>query len=213
MTKNVFAPDFDALPKVLPVFPLEGVLLLPCGRLPLNIFEPRYLAMVEAALGTDRLIGMIQPDQGGALYKTGCAGKITEFSETEDGRYLITLSGVSRFHVMEELDGVDGYRRVKPSWLAFEKDLDAQTCSDLDRDRLKALLQKYFQKQDMDCDWDKIEGAPDGKLITCLSMVCPFDPQEKQALLEAPCCNTRADMFLTMLEMAVCADIGCTSQH
>ena len=220
MDKNPFAPAFDALPLSLPIFPLEGVLLLPHGALPLNVFEPRYMAMVNDALAGDRLIGMVQPDQAareagedGAIYQMGCAGKITEFSEMDDGRYLVSLTGIARFRIAEELDQEKGYRRVKPDWSDFESDLETTSCLGMDRGKVNGLLKKYFDEQGMDCDWDAVQSAPDGKLITCLAMACPLEPQEKQALLEATCCKTRADMFVRILEMAVCDAGGCDSKH
>jgi Lon protease-like protein len=220
MDRNAYAPDFKDLPGTLPIFPLAGVLLLPGGNLPLNIFEPRYLAMVEDAMGTNRMIGMIQPNEKNvknitdatSLYKTGCAGKITEFSETADGRYLIKLSGIARFDVAEEISGNRGYRRVKPRWNGYEKDLIPSSCLGVDRARLKDLLQKYFEHEGMTCDWGAVDGTPDGKLMTCLSMVCPFDAAEKQALLEAKGCGERAKMFMAMLEMAVSGD-KCACPH
>ncbi len=192
MSQNPFAPDFKDLPENLPIFPLSGVLLLPCGQLPLNIFEPRYLAMIEAALSGDRIIGMVQPRDKAVkeirddtpVFETGCAGKITEFNEMADGRYLITLTGISRFRIEEELAVNEGYRRVKPDWSAYGNDLNESKCLNLDRKKLKTLLHKYFDREGMDCDWGAVDDAPDGKLITCLSMVCPFDPCEKQALLD-----------------------------
>lgn len=219
METNPFAPDFDDLPEELPIFPLAGVLLLPRGSLPLNIFEPRYVAMVEDALRGNRLIGMIQTKtaEDGAdddIFTVGCAGKITEFSETVDGRYEIKLAGISRFKIAEELSkNSKGYRRVRTSWTDYEGDLKAKTCLDLDREKLKSLLQKYFHKQGMDCDWYAVDEADDGKLITCLSMVCPFTPCEKQALLEAGCCHDRGEKFMTMLEMAACDEGGCKHKH
>lgn len=222
MDTNPFAPDFEDLPQSLPIFPLGGVLLLPCGHLPLNIFELRYRAMVEDAMASDRMIGMVQTcdetvkavKNDTPVFKTGCAGKITEFSETPDGCYLITLTGVCRFDIEKDMVTGRGYRRVKPGWNSYGDDLKEQTCLDLDRARMKELLREYFDKEGMDCDWEAIDEAPDGKLITCLSMVCPFEAQEKQALLEAECCQVRAKMFMTMLEMAVCASSeGCASRH
>jgi len=215
MEQNPYAPDFSALPENLPVFPLPGVLLLPSGNLPLNIFEKRYLKMVEDALGTNRMIGMIQPRGGDEtrLYDVGCAGKITEFRETDDGRYLITLTGISRFKIDEEIKTNTPYRQVRAGWTPYKHDLEPSPCLDLDREKLKSLLQLYFSSQEMDCDWKAVEKAPDAKLVTCLAMVCPFDPKEKQALLEAPCCKTRAGAFMTMLEMAVKARKECNSCH
>ena len=205
MNEPAIAIASHALPAELPVFPLSGVLLLPRGQLPLNVFEKRYKAMVDDALRADRLIGIIQPRQNGeTLFNTGCAGKIIGFSETEDGRYEITLKGISRFSVAGELPGIKGgYRRVITDWSAFLGDTDPAVNLDLDRDKLKALLKTYFDLQGMDCDWSAVDGATDDKLITCLSMVCPLNAGEKQALLEAACCKTRGDLFLTLLEMAV----------
>jgi Lon protease-like protein len=176
--------------------------------------------MIEDAMASDRFIGMIQPREKttekeiphtAVLFKTGCAGKITEFSETTDGRYLVKLSGICRFDIAEELDSNRGYRCVKPEWKYYEKDLQASACLGLDREKLKKLLQKYFEHEGMTCDWNMVDGTSDGRLMTCLSMVCPFDAAEKQALLEAGGCGERAKMFMTMLEMAICG--GDCKQH
>ncbi len=199
----------DALPGTIPVFPLEGVLLLPRGHLPLNIFEPRYLAMVDDALKTDRIIGMIQPAKGQQqqtlpdLYNVGCAGRITSFHETDDNRYLITLTGIARFRTTMELTQQNGYRRVAVDWSSFGEDFKASSCLDVDRERLHRLLASYFILHGLSCDWDMIDSASDERLITCLSMICPFEACEKQALLEASCCRVRANMFMAMLELAV----------
>lgn len=191
------------LPDTFPIFPLAGVLLLPRGVLPLNIFEPRYLAMVDHALKTDRVIGMIQPRDDGTLHDMGCAGRITAFEETGDGRYLITLSGVSRFNIAEELSQMDGFRRVRADHGIYAEDLKPTGCLDINRDRLTRLLEEYFDIQGLSCSWDAVKDAPDEKLITCLAMVCPFSAQEKQALLEAPSCLDRARLFKTLLELAI----------
>lgn len=204
MNTDPFAIGFDDLPDVLPVFPLQSVLLLPRGQLPLNIFEPRYLAMVADALQGNRLIGIIQPRTNNALYQTGCAGRITSFSETDDGRYLITLKGVCRFHAGQEQDmAAGGYRRVIATWSGFSGDITPPQSLDIDRKKLSSLLASYFDMEGMKCDWAAIESASDEKLITCLTMACPLDAGEKQALLEAPCCKTRADLFMSLLEMAI----------
>lgn len=210
------------LPQTLPLFPLNGVLLLPRGELPLHIFEPRFVAMVDDALRGDRMIGMIQPrhapdgevaPDNAPLFDVGCVGKITGFNETPDKRYLITLTGVSRFRLAEELPpAAHGYRRGRPDWAGFEKDREPAGCLDLDRDKLKKLLASYFDQHSLDCQWQHIDGATDEKLVTCLSMICPFDAGEKQALLEAGCSGQRAQMFMTMLEMAVKAG-GCCGGH
>ncbi len=215
MTENPFAPPFEDLPALLPVFPLEGVVLLPRGQLPLNIFEPRYRAMVEDSLKADRLIGMIQPRPGHAdmLYETGCAGKITEFSETGDGRYLVTLTGIARFSIAAPAtESREGYRRIAANWIPWRHDLRAAGCLNIDRARLSALLKDYFILNELSCRWDHIENTPDERLITCLSMICPFTPEEKQALLEARTCHDRAQAFMTMIEIAVRSGGAC-SRH
>jgi hypothetical protein len=209
MSRNPFDPTFDRLPRILPVFPLPGVLLLPRARLPLNIFEPRYLAMVEDALRADRMIGMIQPADPGcrarepALYETGCAGRITSFSETEDGRYLITLTGVSRFSILHETGGERGYRRVLPRWDLYPGDLEPETCGDVDRARMLAGLKTYFRVQGLSVDWQAIESTLDERLVNSLSMICPFSPSEKQALLETPNLAERGKLLIGLIEMAI----------
>jgi Lon protease-like protein len=197
------------LPGILPVFPLGGVLLLPRGHLPLNVFENRYKAMVDDALRTHRMIGIIQPrmmgsDDSHALFHTGCAGRIIAFKETDDHRYEITLRGISRFNIARELPLTrPGYRTVEPNWTAFQSDLGPADTLNIDRDKLKTLLRSYFDMEGMECSWAAVDNATDDKLITCLSMVCPLDAREKQALLEAACCKSRAEMFMALLEMAV----------
>lgn len=202
-------PRFEDLPGTIPVFPLPEVLLLPGGRLPLNIFEPRYLAMVEDALGDARLIGMIQPscgdrsDPSPALYRTGCAGRIARFEETVDGRYLIALNGVCRFDVAEELPlDSRGYRQIRADWSPYAADL--RPCADarLDRTRLISSLRRYFEDHGLSADWEAVESAPDERLVTCLAMICPFGAPEKQALLEAPDLPARAEVLTTLVEMA-----------
>ena len=197
-----------ALPAILPIFPLTGVLLLPRGRLPLNIFEPRYLAMTHDALAGERLIGMVQPSDPAApggnppVYPTGCAGRITSFSETEDGRYLITLTGISRFRIGEELPMLDGYRRVVPQWGEFTRDLAGEDETSFDRDRLLRGLKGYFQQHQISADWDAVTAVPGERLVTSIAMICPFDPSEKQALLEAPDLDERARLLMAIIEMA-----------
>ncbi|MGC2412161.1 MAG: LON peptidase substrate-binding domain-containing protein [Stellaceae bacterium] len=201
------------LPDILPIFPLSGVLLLPRGRLPLNIFEPRYLAMTRDALGGERLIGMIQPSEpqddnrgGGGLnppvYPIGCAGRITQFSETDDGRYLLTLTGVSRFRIREELQLLNGYRRVVPDWQPFAHDRDRPGEPGYDRERLIRGLKSYFAARQIQADFEAIEKAPGEYLVTSLAMACPFAPSEKQALLEAADPDERGRLLTTLVEMA-----------
>ena len=207
MTGSPFDPPYDELPAVIPIFPLTGVLLLPRGRLPLNIFEPRYLAMVSDALTYPRLIGMVQPREGRGdvgdppVYAVGCAGRITGFGELDDGRYEITLSGVARFAIVEELPQVKGYRPVRVDWSRFRGDLEAAS-GGVDRDRLLAALKPYLKRHKVKTDWDAITKTPDERLITSLAMVCPFAPSEKQGLLEAEGLPARARLLTALLEMA-----------
>ena len=198
----------------IPIFPLSGALLLPRGLLPLNIFEPRYIAMIDDALASDRLIGMVQPLDGQRneaappVYDTGCAGRISSFEETDDGRYLITLTGLCRFKVGEELPTVRGYRRVKADWDPFRADFEDCTCGAFDRSRLLDRLAAFFKTQGITANWEAIEGASDERLVTSLAMICPFEPQEKQALLEAPTLTERARLITTLVEMAVLGGEG-----
>jgi len=205
--RHPFDPTFEELPDVIPIFPLGGVLLLPRGRLPLNIFELRYLNMVRDSMANQRIIGMIQPDPLNEeddvtpLFRTGCAGRITSFSETPDGRYLITLRGICRFHVLEELPQVNGYRRVVPDWSAFYRDLQKDDGS-VNRERLRSEIKRYFNAKNISADWEAIEATPDEQLVTSLSMICPFAPSEKQALLEVPDLAERAQLIMGLMEMS-----------
>ena len=212
----------DKLPTEFAVFPLSGALLLPQGKLPLNIFEPRYRAMVEDALAAGRVIGMVQPDEsrprtpsGPALYKIGCLGRLSSFSETDDGRYLITLTGLVRFVTSVELEMQRGYRRVRADLARFRDDLDAKAAaSAIDRDALTRALRIYFNARGFDANWDAINELPDNALIVTLAMVCPFDPVEKQALLEAPKTADLASTLLTLLQMGAHApDTGRQGRH
>lgn len=215
MTGNPFDPVFEELPATIPVFPLTGVLLLPRGKLPLNIFEPRYLNMTLDAMGTAcRMIGMIQPSDGESrgknpeLYRVGCAGRITSFNESGDGRLLVTLSGVCRFKIGDELELHRGYRQVKPDWSAFADDLAEEPSVKIDRTRLLQGLRDFFKMQGITANWDAIEQSPDERLVTSLAMVCPFAPIEKQALLEASGTADRAAQMIAMIEMAVLGQTG-----
>jgi Lon protease-like protein len=206
------AIGFDDLPGTLPIFPLSGVLLLPRGRLPLNIFEPRYLNMTRDALAGDGLIGMVQPyeptshgtspTQPAAVYPTGCAGRITGSSETEDGRFLLTLTGIARFSIREEIATTRGYRLVVPDWQAWRGDLVEEPAAAIDRPRLIAGLKAYFRLSGITADWQAIEATPDERLVTSLAMICPFGPSEKQALLEAADLADRARIMTALIEMA-----------
>ena len=198
------------LPSSIPLFPLPGALLLPRARLPLHIFEPRYLAMLDDTLKTShRLIGMIQPrDVPGRsdrkLHSIGCAGRLTAFSETEDGRYMITLSGVSRFRIGQELEGFTPYIRADVSWTGFERDLGAaEKDTQFDRKTFLGLLQRFFETKGLSTDWDSLKEAENELLINSLSMLCPFDQEDKQALLEAPSLTTRRETLVTLIEFAL----------
>jgi uncharacterized protein len=197
----------DTLPQTLPVFPLAGVILLPGGRIPLNVYEPRYVSMIEDALAAGRMIGLIQPNElhGGAdapLFQIGCAGRIVSFSETEDNRFLITLAGICRFAIQDEIKTIRGYRRIIPNWSDFQDDLIPEQLLHFDRARLMTALQRYFRQQSVAANWDAIEQTDDDRLITSLCMICPFEASEKQALLEAPTSFERAQMLITLIEMA-----------
>jgi hypothetical protein len=209
------------------VFPLPGALLLPRGRLPLRIFEPRYLAMTLASLAGSRMIGMIQPldgeDMGGtpALYRTGCAGRIVSFAESEDGeaQFMITLAGVARFDVARELALHDEpapqpFRSVVPDWQPYRRDLATDDAAD-DRGRLIRALKPFFERHKIAADFAAIEKAPPERLVNTLSMVCPFQPREKQALLEAPDTAERARLLTALVEMSLHDDAGTdgTARH
>ncbi|MCC9620993.1 LON peptidase substrate-binding domain-containing protein [Thalassospira sp. MA62] len=211
-----FDPSFADLPETFPVFPLSGALLLPRGHLPLNIFEPRYLNMVSDALGQDRIIGMIQPrpdehkeyyldPDHPTIFSTGCAGRITAFSETDDGRFLITLSGICRFDVIEENPINDaGYRTVNGDFSRWRDDLDIPNRQEpINRDRLREALEAYFSQHSLRSCWETLADSDDEMLITTISMGCRLSPLEKQALLECTTLYDRGDMLTTLLEMAV----------
>ena len=203
MTKKIDLPD------TIPVFPLSGALLLPRTRLPLNLFEPRYLQMLDDVLKTDhRLIGMVQsydgPDGVNKLHSIGCAGRVTAFSETDDGRYMITLAGASRFRLIGEVDGFVPYRRARVNWQGFERDLgDVETDDTFDRQKFIDALGRFFDDQGLQTDWESLREAEDELLINSLSMLCPFEPEDKQALLEAPSLTTRRETLTTLIEYSI----------
>jgi len=197
------------LPDTIPVFPLPGALLLPRARLPLHLFEPRYLAMFEDTLKTShRLIGMVQPLQGPGkdkrLHAIGCAGRVTAFSETEDGRYMITLSGISRYRIQREVSGFTPYLKADVSWDGFARDLGpTEHDPGFRRVEFLKLLSRFFAARELQADWDTLEQAEDELLINSLSMLCPFEPEDKQALLEAPSLTTRRETLVTLIEFAL----------
>ena len=215
MTRRFALAD---LPDVIPVFPLPGALLLPRARLPLNIFEPRYLAMLDDALKSDhRLIGMVQPfeDKAAAprLHRIGCAGRVTSLSETEDGRYLIALSGVSRFRIAEEMEGFAPYRRVRAEWADFHADLTpSEREGEFCRQEFLGVLKRYFAAVRLSSDWDSLSEAEPELLINSLSMMCPFSVEEKQALLEAPCLTDRTGTLMALMQFAIASGSGGEGQ-
>ncbi len=195
------------LPAILPVFPLPCALLLPRAELPLNIFEPRYIAMIDHVLRGDRLIGMVQPkDDGDALFPVGCAGRITGFIETGDGRYQLTLTGITRFRVLAEAATDHPFRCVSADWSLFGDDLFHRDEDDagVDRDALFEALKGYAGRHSLSVDWDSVHKAPSEALVNALSMMSPFGVGEKQALLEAKTVSDRADMLvaITRFELA-----------
>lgn len=196
------------LPETIPVFPLPGALLLPRSRLPLHIFEPRYLQMLEDVLKTPaRIIGMVQPyggPEGETLHSIGCAGRVTGMQETDDGRYMITLSGISRFRILREIEGFTPYRRCEISFAGFERDLGGtETDASFDRDGFLELLGRFFRERGLSTDWDTLGEAEDELLINSLSMLVPFSPEDRQALLEAPSLSTRRETLVTLIEFAL----------
>ena len=197
------------LPKVIPIFPLSGALLLPRSNLPLQIFEPKYLQMFEDSLKTpDRLIGMIQGNGNSGtskdLHNVGCAGRIIQFSETPDGRYMITLCGVSRYQIETEEIGFTPYRKAQVDWSKYGKDLGpTEKDEDFDRDHFMNLLGKFFVSADLKTDWNSLKDADEELLINSLSMLCPFEPEDKQALLEAKSLVLRRKTLTTLLEFSI----------
>ncbi len=210
-------PGLDALPATLPMFPLAGVLLLPRAQLPLNIFEPRYLAMTRDAMQEHRVIGMVQPidpreegDDAPAVYSTGCAGRITAFDETDDGRFLITLTGMCRFAIAGELPVTDpGHRRVRATYDEYAADLNGPADDAVDRGQLLSALKACLASDDACVDWRAIERMTSDSLVTSLAMCLPFAPSEKQALLEAPGTADRARILTALMTMmAATGDAG-----
>lgn len=199
----------EELAGVIPVFPLSGALLLPRGQLPLNIFEPRYVAMVDDAIKSHRLIGMVQPvgDIGGdpgrpAIHDVGCVGRITQIAETGDGRYILTLTGVLRFLVEQELTVLTPYRQCRVSYESFSTDLIERAGEErVDRETVIEALRKFAEVRQLRIDWQEIERAHNEMLVNALSMMCPFGAREKQALLEAVDLKARAEVLVAITEM------------
>jgi len=210
------------LPERLAIFPLSGVVLLPFGHLPLTIFEPRYLSMIDDALGHGRIIGMVQPranpsdpvPHDAALYDIGTAGRIVHFQDPGDGRYFITLEGVSRFRIAGLIEpAVDlGYRWVTPDFTPFAEDLQPiEQHEGPGRARLLELMHGYFDLQEIDADWDAVSDAPFEALVSSLAMTCPFAPEEKQALLECNNDEMRASTLISLLEMNIAEAAGSSA--
>jgi Lon protease-like protein len=198
------------LPEVIPVFPLPGALLLPRGQMPLNIFEPRYLSMVDDALRDGhRLIGMIQPDvthspneEKPMLFRVGCVGRITQLAESGDGRYILELTGIARFKVVEELEVLTLYRQCKVDFFAFADDFVARKGEDeVNREALLVALAQFLKANNLKVDWEGVESAPNEALVNALAMMSPYGPAEKQAMLEAPDLKTRAEILIAVTEM------------
>lgn len=211
MGMNAVYNGAEDCPLVIPVFPLAGALLLPRGQMPLNIFEPRYLAMVDDAIRTHRVIGMIQPEpedgrQTGEpdLLKVGCLGRITQFAETGDDRYVLTLTGISRFRIVEELSVTTAYRQARISYDDFLIDFTARAGEDdVDRNGLLKALRAFAKANELKIDWKGVNEAPNEALVNALSMMCPFGPREKQALLEAPDLKNRAEVLVAITEIEI----------
>ncbi len=216
MTRHGYR-KISELPDTIAVFPLAGALLFPRWSLPLNIFEPRYLNMIDDAMSGSRMLGMVQPVDDDklkpGLARVGCAGRITSYSETEDGRYLINLTGVCRFSTGDELDVKTPYRKINPHWADYAADLTPPDTSRLpDRDHLASALKKYVASNEMDVDWEAVESAPIETLVNALSAGCPFAPMEKQALLEARDVCGRCEALIALLDMDVPGDDPSTLQ-
>ena len=192
--------DFQNLPQVLPIFPLPGVIVLPYGNLPLNIFEPRYISMIEDVLGSHRMIGMIQPKNNDDLYPIGCAAKIISFSETSDNRYLIELKGLIRFKVSEEITIRNGYRNVVPMWKNYKDDLK-DNLEKLNINDLLEQLKKYFIINNINVDFEELAKIPNDQIVSAIPQICSFKNNEKQAILEAITNKDRVEVLISLLKM------------
>jgi hypothetical protein len=206
INKAYYGPD--ELPGTIPVFPLSGALLLPRGELPLNIFEPRYLAMIDDALRGHRVIGIIQPDNEAndsepspALQAIGCAGRLTQFSETGDGRYVISLTGIARFRIVDEISTITAYRQCRIDFSDFSADFTPREGEEaVDRESVLRTLRDFAEANNVPVDWDSVRDAPNEALVNALSMMSPYGPREKQALLEAPSLKIRAEVLVAITE-------------
>lgn len=205
--RSPFLQAFNDLPRELPIFPLSGAVVLPGVQLPLNIFEPRYLHMVAAALAQDHLIGMVQPraeseGEAPSVHRIGCAGRITSYSETADGRIVLVLTGLCRFEIAEELPERDGYRRVRPDWTRFAGDYELDAGSIADRERFMGSLRAFCDQRSVEVPWDDIGKMDDYDLVNLLCTHLPLGADDKQALLETNGIDARADLMRGLMEMS-----------
>ena len=206
--------EIKEIPSKISIFPLNGALLLPRSQLPLNIFEPRYLEMIDNSISSDRLIGMIQTQESNEnqLYSIGCLGKITSFTELSDSRFIITLNGICRYKVTQELDTLTPYRQVKVSYEDFENDLTPGFNQDkANRDKLLDVLKRYLEKNNLQIDWEAVKGSPTETLVNSLCSLSPYSAEEKQALLEAEDIQKRNELLIAMTEMALSTNKGIES--
>jgi len=216
MTLGTGDAGIKGLPGIIPLFPLSGALLLPHGHLPLNIFEPRYLNMVDDSLGLGRIFGLVQPaeparepiDEKAALFPIGCAGRIVSFEEAVDGRYMIALRGLCRFRLSDELTPQNGYRRARVDYSDFASDLTEDDSEIEDRGRLLAAVRRYLERAEIEVDWETLEDTADEALVTSLAMICPFEPREQQALLESTDLHTRGKLLASLMEMSLMEEDG-----
>ncbi len=218
MPSNPFTPSFDRLPEAFPIFPLAGAVVMPGADLPLNVFEPRYLNMVFDVLGSHRMFGMVQPEAAeasasDAVYQTGCAGRITSFSETDDGRVLLVLTGVCRFDIKEEISALNGYRRVLADWSRFRLDYQDSSKDILEREQLLLLLRRFCEQNRLEVAWDELELMQGAELVNILTCRLPLDVADKQALLESVTLPERTTLLRGLLEMALTQQAGVTSRH
>lgn len=207
---NPFLTRFDDLPDSLPVFPLPGAVVMPGGELPLNIFEPRYLNMVQDALALEHMFGMVQPLDGvagtaPALHHVGCAGRITAYQETSDGRIELVLTGLCRFDIVRELDGRRGYRIVEPDWRPYRIDYDEARLEPHDREMFEGILRRYMDYKSLDVDWQLLASLPTERLINSLVGALPLEGSDKQMLLETVESTSRLKVFSAILEAQTAA--------
>lgn len=218
MKQNPFLTRFEQLPEIVPIFPLAGAVVLPGVQLPLNIFEPRYLRMVQHALAEEHIIGMVQPigddDDDQAIHRIGCAGRITSYSETNDGRIVMVLTGFCRFRVLEEVEPLAGFRRVHASWEEFAGDYNTETPRITDRDLFMGSLRSFCTRRQVDIPWDDIAKMADDDLVNLLCTHLPLDAGDKQALIETVALQERATLMRGLMDMsALAGGDGAIQRH